>query len=307
MRVPISRNLRNILYSLLLLSFVLHMVMSYRAEINVTEDFKPYQVNQNTAIFAAYSTDGTVSDYVISYLKALKEVAPNIIYITDNPIRRADIDKISPYITRLEALRHGEYDWGSYKRGYNWLKENRYLNKTGLLILANDSSLLVAESLKPIINAVPQDADFYGITANQDGTYHLQSYFLVFKPQVYLTPAFNEYLNQVKHEPDGLTVAYQYEVPMTAFLESLGFKSAAYIPYDKLQFLPLNDKNCYPLTLLSKYHAPFLKMRTFTNRLDVQEPRRLVFQWLKKNAPLAYKDLIKHLKKINSKYLEEDR
>lgn len=307
MRVPMSRNLRNILYTLLMLSFILHMVMSYRAEITVTEDFKPYQINQNTAVFAAYSVDGTVSDYVISYLKALKEVAPNIIYITDNPIRRADIDKISPYITRLEAKRHGEYDWGSYKRGYNWLKDNRYLNKTGLLIFANDSSLLVAESLKPVINAMPQDADFYGITANQDGTYHLQSYFLVFKPQVYLTPAFSDYLYQVKHEPDGLTVAYRYEVPMTAFLENLDFKSATYIPYQDLQYLPLNDKNCYPLTLLTKYHAPFLKMRTFTNRLDVQEPRRLVFQWLKKNNPTAYKDLIKHLKKIHSPYLEEDR
>ena len=307
MRVPMSRNLRNILYTLLMLSFILHMVMSYRAEITVTEDFKPYQINQNTAVFAAYSADGTVSDYVISYLKALKEVAPNIIYITDNPIRRADIDKISPYITRLEAKRHGEYDWGSYKRGYNWLKDNRYLNKTGLLIFANDSSLLVAESLKPVINAIPQDADFYGITANQDGTYHLQSYFLVFNPEVYNTREFADYLNNVKPQKDGLTVAYSYEVPLTAYLEGLGFKSGTYIPYEELSALPLNDKNCYPLTMLSKYHAPFLKMRTFTNRLDVQEPRRLVFQWLKKNNPTAYKDLIKHLKKIHSPYLEEDR
>lgn len=302
-----KRNLVHLLYSLLLLSFILHMTMSYNAEIRVKEDFKPYEVNQNTAIFAAYSADGTVSDYVITYLKALKEIAPNIIYITDNKIKRADIDKISPYITRLQALRHGEYDWGSYKRGYNWLKKNHYLDKTNLLIFANDSSLLVADSLKPVISAILDDADFFGITANQDGTYHLQSYFLVFKPEVYRSPAFGRYLKTVKPEANGLTVAYQYEVPFTSYLEDQGFKSAAYIPYEELQYLPLNDKNCYPLTMLTKYHAPFLKMRTFTNRLDVQEPRRLVFQWLKKNNPTAYKDLIKHLKKIHSPYLEEDR
>jgi len=307
MRVPMSHNLRLILYSLLLLSFILHMVMSYRAEITVKEDFKQCLPDENSAVFAAYSADGTVSDYVITYLKALKEVAPNIVFITDNPIRRADIDKISPYIVRLEAQRHGEYDWGSYKRGYNWLKENNCLKPNSKLIFANDSSLLVAESLKPVLSAMPEEADFYGITANQDGTYHLQSYFLVFKPEVYQTPEFANYLNSVKPEKDGLSVAYSYEVPLTAYLEGLGFKSGTYIPYEELSALPLNDKNCYPLTMLSKYHAPFLKMRTFTNRLDVQEPRRLVFQWLKKNTPLAYKDLIKHLKKINSPYLEENR
>ena len=118
---------------------------------------------------------------------------------------------------------------------------------------------------------------------------------------------FHDYLNSVKKQKDGLKVAARYEVPLTPFLHSLGFKSATYIPYEDLSDLPLNDKNCYPLTMLSKHHAPFLKMRTFTNRLNVQEPRRLVFAWLKKNAPLAYKELKAHLKHIKSPYLKEDK
>jgi len=299
--------LNKILYTLLLLSLCLHMIMSYLEPISVEEDFKPFEPNQNTAIFAAYSADGTVSDYVVSYLKALKEIAPNIIYITDNPIKRWDINKISPYIIRLEANRHGEYDWGSYKRGYNWLDNHNLLSKTKKLIFANDSALLVAKSLEPIIYDISHDIDFYGITANTDGTYHLQSYFLIFKPNVFMHHQFHNYLNSVKKQKDGLMVAARYEVPLTPFLHNLGFKSATYIPYEELSALPLNDKNCYPLTMLSKYHAPFLKMRTFTNRLNVQEPRRLVFRWLKKNSPKAYKELKKHLKHIKSPYLEEDK
>ena len=178
MRKQFRHHLRNILYTLLFLSLSLHMVMSYRQPISVEEDFKTFEPNQNTAIFAAYSEDGTVSDYVISYLKALKKIAPNIIYITDNPIRRWDIDKISPYIIRLEARRHGEYDWGSYKRGYNWLDNKNLLSKTKKLIFANDSALLVAKSLEPIMYDMSYDTDFYGITANKDGTYHIQSKFL---------------------------------------------------------------------------------------------------------------------------------
>ena len=300
-------SIRNILYTLLFLSLCIRMVMSYREPISVEEDFKPFEPNQNVAIFAAYSEDGTVPDYVISYLKALKEIAPNIIYITDNPIKRWDIEKISPYIMRLEAKRHGEYDWGSYKRGYNWLDNHNLLSKTKKLIFANDSALLVAKSLVPVMYDMTYDIDFYGITANTDGTYHLQSYFLAFNSKVFMHPEFHSYLNSVKKQKDGLTVAARYEVPLTPFLHDLGFKSATYIPYEQLSDLALNDKNCYPLTMLSKYHAPFLKMRTFTNRLNVQEPRRLVFNWLKKNNLKAYKELKKHLKHIKSPYLEEDK
>lgn len=342
------------------------------APADVEQTLSPLAAGKNCAVFAAYSADGTVSDYVIDYLRALKEIAPNIVYVTDNPIPESEIAKLRPYINHLIARRHGEYDWGSYKRGFAWLKRQNALTPqpaptpaaaspapataaaslsssapaphtaaapqptasvqagstasapkppssvqagstapqatAPLLILANDSSLLVAPSLRPVLQAFQTaGADIFGITANADGIYHLQSYFLIIAPQVYNTSEFAAYLNAVRPEKDGLAVAARYEVPFTAYFAGLGFTSAAYIPYEKLSWLPLNDKNCYPLTLLGKYHAPFLKMRTFTSRLNVQEPRRLVFAWLKKHVPGAYARLLQHLQKINSPYLKEDR
>lgn len=265
-----------------------------------SRDITPFIKGKNTAIFAAYSADGYIPHYVITYLRALKEVAPNIVFVTDNPLSLKAIHKLSPYVTHVEAARHGEYDWGSYKRGFNWLKSNGYADKAASLILANDSVLLVAPSLKPIFETMSGQADFWGITANQDYQYHLQSYFLVFEPKVFLHPQFDEYLNSVTKQPDGLTVAVRYEVPFTKFLEDLGFSHQAYIPYEDLADLELNDKNCYPLTMLSKHHAPFLKMRTFTTRLNVQEPRRLVLEWLKKNRPDAYYELTRHLENIGA-------
>lgn len=341
------------------------------APADVEQTLFPLAAGKNCAVFAAYSADGTVSDYVIDYLRALKEIAPNIVYVTDNPIPESEIAKLRPYVNHLIARRHGEYDWGSYKRGFAWLKRQNALTpqpaptpaaaspapataaaslsssapaphtaaasqptasvpdasntpasssapsatsspassiSAPLLILANDSSLLVAPSLRPVLQAFQTaGADIFGITANADGIYHLQSYFLIIAPQVYNTSEFAAYLNAVRPEKDGLAVAARYEVPFTAYFADLGFTSAAYIPYEKLSWLPLNDKNCYPLTLLGKYHAPFLKMRTFTSRLNVQEPRRLVFAWLKKHVPGAYARLLQHLQKINSPYLKEDR
>lgn len=290
--------------SILICGIYLFLSSALTGEIIIS----PLKKNKNTTIFAAYSADGTVSDYVISYLKGLKEVSPNIIYVTDNPLPRKEKYKISPYVNTIIAGRHGEYDWGSYKRGYMWLNENGSLISKGKLIFANDSVLGPLTPLPQVFKKMQeQPADFWGITANQDGTYHLQSYFLVFSPQVYLDPEFARYLYEVTKQKDGLTVAYRYEVPFTGFLENLGYKSAAYLPYESLSYLPLNDKNCYPLSLLSVHNAPFLKMRTFTTRLNVQEPRRLVLQWLRKNRQSAYIDLKAHLKKINSPYLKDKK
>ncbi len=463
--------LRKLPILLCMLALIISFSLDYTTKRDINLTLTPLQSDKNTAIYAGYSEDGTISDYVITYLKKLKKIAPNIVFVTDNQMSKRDLNKIRPYVNHIIAYRHGEYDWGSYKRGYNWLMSQNlprhpsepngevkgssdYLNNdstlahpqenlkpntdsspstvileamrqhqhigdpqtsalahnndntlahpqedlkpntdnssstvileamrqhqhigdpqtsalahnndstlahpqedlkpntegvaTGgikydagsefatavykkgyikeqihnhdhalahphppLLILANDSTITLADSFAPLLADMQQkQADVYGITANQDGTYHIQSYFIILNNKSYRDKNFANYLNNVKKEKDGLTVAYRYEVPFTQYMQSLGYKTATYIPYESLSHLPLNDKNCYPLTLISQYNMPVLKMRTFTNRLTVQEPRRLVFSWLKKHKNQAYKELIKHLKKINSPYLSENK
>ena len=404
--------LRKLPILLCMVAMLIGFTIDYTTQRNINITLSPLQSDKNTAIYAAYSEDGTISDYVVTYLKKLKEIAPNIIYVTDNQMSKNELRKIKPYANHVIAHRHGEYDWGSFKRGYNWLiaqnspqdlkqksedvtspvileAQNETSNRSSsrrdvshstsgihkqniedvatsydgdlahpkfkterdsvatggikhdavsefttavykkgytsecrrsydgdlarphprpLLILANDSTIPLADSFAPLLADMQQkEADIYGITANIDGTYHIQSYFMILNEKAYTNPNFAQYLNNVKKEKDGLTVAYRYEVPFTQYMQNLGYKTATYIPYESLQHLPLNDKNCYPLTLISQYNMPLLKMRTFTNRLTVQEPRRLVFSWLKKHKPQAYKELIKHLTKIKSPYLSENK
>ena len=355
--------LRKLPILLCMLALIISFSIDYTQKRDINFTLSPINSNKNTTIYAAYSEDGIISDYVVTYLKKLKEISPNIIYVTDNQMSKNELRKIKPYVNHVIAHRHGEYDWGSFKRGYNWLMsqngtnydgdlahpkfkterdsvatggikhdagsefatavyENGYIKEQihnhdhalahphpkNLLILANDSTITLTETFKPLLADMQQkEADIYGITANQDGTYHIQSYFMILNEKAYTDPNFANYLNNVKKEKDGLTVAYRYEVPFTQYMQSLGYKTATYIPYENLQHLPLNDKNCYPLTLISQYNMPVLKMRTFTNRLTVQEPRRLVFSWLKKHKKQAYKELIKHLTKIKSPYLSENK
>ena len=297
---------KHIIILLCMLSALIGMYIDYTTKNPINISLSPLAQNQNTTIYAAYSNDGTISDYVLTYLKKLKEISPNIIFVTDNPISKLEIKKLTPYVNHLIAYRHGEYDWGSFKRGYNLLKQNNIT--PDLLILANDSTITITPSFTPILNDFKQkNTDFYGITTNLDGTYHIQSFFMIFNKKVHTSNQFFQYLNSVTKQKDGLHVAYRYEVPFTQYLSSQGFTHSTFIDPNSLSYLELNDKHCYPLSLLSKHNLPLLKMRTFTNRLIVKEPRRLVFSWLKKHTPQSYFELIKHLKKIKSPYLEENR
>lgn len=302
---------KNLIIILCILGLLISVIVDYTTLKPQNVELKKIIPSKSTTIFAAYSESGFISDYVVSYLKSLKEITPNIIYITDNPISKKEIRKISPYVNHIIAQKHGEYDWGSFKRGYQLLKSKNYFtspkNTSPVLILANDSTLPLTQNFKPILKDMDKkQADFYGITSSLDGTYHIQSYFLILNPNLYTTKEFETYLNSVQKQPDGLHVAYRYEVPFTQYFASLGFKHATFIAHEDLTYLPLNDKTCYPLTLMTKHNLPFLKMRTFTNRLTVQEPRRLVFSWLKQHRHKAYKQLIRHLKRIDSPYLKEN-
>lgn len=280
---------------------------TYDSQLLKTDiQLNPYIPNANATVFAAYSADGSVPDYVVDYVKKLKEITPNIIYVTDNPIQRDAAKKLTPYITHLTAYKHGEYDFGSYKRGFSTLKKYGSFNK---LILANDSMFPLADSFQPIMADMDKkQADFYGITSNTQVHPHLQSYFIAFTPKVWQHPAFTHFLNTVKPQPDGWHVTINYEIPLTQYLINLGFKADTYIAMEKLEHLPMPNKTFYPLTLISQHNAPLLKVRTFTpNGLNIQESRRLVFNWLKKNKPQAYMLIIKHLEHINSPYLKDNR
>jgi hypothetical protein len=78
----------------------------YTKPMTQDRDVAQFIKGKNTAIFAAYSPDGYVPHYVITYLRALKEVAPNIVFVTDNPLSLKAVHKLAPYVTHIEAMRH---------------------------------------------------------------------------------------------------------------------------------------------------------------------------------------------------------
>lgn len=287
------------------------------------------------AVFAGYSADGSVAPYVLRYLSGLKAVTDGIVYITDSPLSPIAQKQVAPYVIHGEYQRHGEYDWGSYKRGYNWLKEKNLLKHADELIFANDSAYAPLQTFRPMFNQMRSrsELDFWGNTQNQRFNPHLQSYFLVFRRPVIMSKSFASFLNGVKAQPDHSLYITEYEIKLTPFLQNLGYKWDSYIPDFATAIAarqtpgtipnaaPLHpgsdatlspdsavalspgsaapkpasaarvsapaspDPNSYPLTLIRDYHNQFLKRRTFTDKLPIEESRADLLAYLCAHAP----------------------
>ncbi|MCM1324697.1 MAG: rhamnan synthesis F family protein [Acetobacter sp.] len=245
------------------------------------------------AVFAGYNKNGTIPPYVITYLKGLNEVADGVVYIADSTLNEGEAQKLNGLVIHTEHKRHNEYDWGSYKRGYNWLKDNGYLKNAKELIFANDSTYAPLGSFKPMFKEMDKrkNLDFWGDSQNTHFTTHLQSYFLVFRRPLFTSQAFHRFVNNVTHQPHDSMYITEYEVQFTPRFAGLGYTWQPYIPYHKLQYLNMSDKNSYPYTLITKYNHVFLKRRTFTEKLMILEDRNELLRYIAQTYPENYKDI----------------
>lgn len=229
------------------------------------------------AVFAAYDKDGIVHDYVLGYLKYLKEVADKIIFIADNYADEKEQNKLKELVDYAEFSPHGEYDFGSYKRGYHYAKMNGWLDRANELIFCNDSCFCIS-SLMPVFETMRKKSwDFWGMTKSHEIQDHLQSYFLVFNSKVFNSAAFINHINSITHKNSFIDIVRCYEVPFTFKLNQASFVSSEYI-----QFNTGINPNFYPYTTYKK-GMPLVKKKNFSMFEYSKDPWWLIWVMLQKN------------------------
>ncbi len=186
--------------------------------------------NQKTlVIFAHFDKLDFIEEYVIDYLKNLREITTDIIFVSDTLIEQKEIKKIDHLVSKVISKKHGEYDFGSYKIGLLSAKDT--LKNYDNLILANDSCY-PAKSLKQTFDTMEarNSCDFWGITQNTEQfPEHIQSYFVAFKRNVFLHPEFIKFFESVTKEEKKIDVIRNYEVELTQRFVKLGFKKDSFI------------------------------------------------------------------------------
>lgn len=213
-------------------------------------------------LFAGYDKDAIVDDSLLYYLKHLSGLG-DIVFFMDSDASDEELAKVKriPNVLYAAAQRHGEYDFGSYKRTYIWAKDNKLLEDYDWIYLVNDSVLGPLYDLKPIlVDMESRGVDLTGIISYREKNIceHMQSWFVGLSQQVATAEFFEKFMRSVKHEESKPEICAKYEFQLTNRAVRRGYKFSAYLDTEK--YLDENYHLMYhePLMIL-RLGCPFIK------------------------------------------------
>lgn len=217
-------------------------------------------------LFAGYNRDGIVDDSLLYYLNHLSGLG-DIVFVMDNDASDDEIKKTKqiPSILYADAVRHGEYDFGSYKRAYTWARDNKLLEKYDWIYLVNDSVLGPLFDLNPILTDLESSgADFTGMVSNCDDIIppHIQSWFVGLSQRIVTANFFDEFITSVKHQACKDDIVLGYEVRLSRLIIQRGYKVRSLLTHERLNsgVMVYTD----PMAAL-KHGVPFIKKAALSN------------------------------------------
>ncbi|WP_421612200.1 glycosyltransferase [Agrobacterium tumefaciens] len=196
------------------------------------EEVKSFPDAKCVAVFACFSKTGKLAKYVEYYLRQLRTVCDKIVVVADNDFSKHDLETLGSIASHVIAKPHGEYDFGSYKRGFEHANKSGWLNDADELLLCNDSCVGPLFPIEQVFSSMRDAAcDFWAITDNDQFQYHLQSYFVCLNRNVFSSDAFAGIINSVEKKDNVNEVIAEYEIGLTAKLRAAGFKAGVYSPF----------------------------------------------------------------------------
>ena len=280
---------------------------------------------KRVAVFAHYDKHNKIQDYVVFYIKKLKEIADKVIFVSDSNVSKEELSKISNYIDFSIIEHHGEYDFGSYKRGYLYAKDSGFLNDCEEFIICNDSCYGPIQPFDKVFDKMKNsNADFWGITENFEGleerngeilycalSPHIQSYFIVFRKNVLNSEVFDTFFKTIEKQENKLNIILKYEIGLSKLLVNNGFKYDAYSDFSKhfansqiLFYKKLIEENI-PLVKTSIYRYTDIRANIFPDYKILNKYTDYDINLIKKD--LKYNKNVKAKFRYPLRYLKHQR
>ncbi len=209
-------------------------------------------------LFAGYSAKKKINDALIYMLKQLKKCG-DIILIVDSDIPAKELSLVKKFTIYAHAKRHGEYDFGSYKRAYQYAKGKKILNNYDFLYMVNDSvygPLLPIEKALKSMESQGTDA-FAMVYNNHPKKPHLGAWFIGMRPTIFLTQWYEEFMLNITHQESKGDVIKKYEHGFTNML--FQHKTSYDAPYYAIGRRIYNNVRKF-----SNSGMPFIKKLAFT-------------------------------------------
>ena len=189
------------------------------------------------AMLVTHSPNGRLKPHVRHYLQALKheDIAVTLIVAADRGFTD-DEPWLYDLVDGLYVRANEGWDFACWA---HVLRLNRAFYRASILYWLNDS--LIGPVNQPAFHDVlarvrTSDSGMVGLTANQESagltpgfkrTYHVQSFFLAFKPQALQSVALQHFVLGIQSLPNKEGVLSAYEVRLTAYLQAARISTTA--------------------------------------------------------------------------------
>ena len=209
-------------------------------------------------LFAGYTPDGIVDDALVYYAENLSHFGDVILFL-DCDCDSSELAKLNPYCKYVSAVRHGEYDFGSYKRAYQYARDKKLLKKYQHVYIVNDSVLGPMFDMSNLINKMDSvSSDACGLVVSKHKTHSfMESWFVRLNKQIFLSDWFDEFISSVAIQPTKNRVTVKYEHGLSKLISEHNLSwNGIYIRRGRSTYN--NPKRLF------KIGCPFIKKACFT-------------------------------------------
>lgn len=163
-------------------------------------------------LFAGYDADGIIDSSLVLYVRALSKLG-DVVLCMDSNCSKTEITKLKHLVLYVVAKRHGEYDFGSYKRAYMWAHENTKLSDYDFVYMVNDSVYGPLFPLKKYLEKMEsKNTDAFGMVKNTKTAHpHIQSWFIGMRPSVFMSDWFDSFMSGIKKLESKGAITHEYE------------------------------------------------------------------------------------------------
>lgn len=194
--------------------------------------------NLRLCFFAHYDKDSLIDDYVVYYIRSLKEICDEIVFISVSNIPEIEQTKLDGLIIKFINRENLGYDFGSWRVGFEYIGfEN--LEKYDEIVVCNDSCYGPIVPFTKIFDDMnkKQDLGAWSITSSHSVQFHMQSYFMVFRKQVLSQTWFQNFFRNISNQSSKADYVMKYEVGISAIITANDIKIDAFSKLKLIQFI----------------------------------------------------------------------
>jgi lipopolysaccharide biosynthesis protein len=214
--------------------------------------------NKRLFLFAGFDKDNIIDDALVYYISKLSKFGDVIVCI-DSDCDDTQTDKLKPFTIHTIAKRHGEYDFGSYKRAFEYARNSDILKNYDYLYLVNDSVFGPLFDMGQIIKKIENsDSDSCCLVVSKHKTHKfMESWFIRLNKKIFMSVWFDEFISSVQHEEYKYLVTVKYEHGLTNVIKNNGCSWDGIYKFHG-RFTYNNPKRLF------KIGCPFVKKASFT-------------------------------------------